>query len=197
MIWLVFLLLAAILLAGLYITLLNAPGLWVMALATLLYAWLTHFQYVGWISLAVIFLLAGIAELIDTLASGAAAKRAGAGKAGVFGAIIGGILGGIFLTISIPFAPGVGTILGVCLGTFVGALIGEMAAGTELGLSLRAGVGAVKGRLIGMFTKLLFGCVILGIVLWLAMPLPGRHRKAAATSVPPVSTSHPTTTGSK
>jgi len=196
MIWLVFLLLAAVLLAGLYITLLNAPGLWIMVLATLLYAWLTHFAYVGWKSLAVIFLLAGIAEVIDTLASGAAAKRAGAGKAGVFGAIIGGILGGIFLTVSVPII-GVGTILGVCLGTFIGALVGEMAAGTELGRSLRAGVGAVKGRLVGMFTKLLFGCVILGIVLWLAMPLPWRNRKAAAMPASPAITAHPTTVGGK
>ena len=192
MIWLVFLLLAAVLLAGLYITLLNAPGLWIMVLATLLYAWLTHFAYVGGKSLAVIFLLAGIAEVIDTLASGAAAKRAGAGKAGVFGAIIGGILGGIFLTVSVPII-GVGTILGVCLGTFIGALVGEMAAGTELGRSLRAGVGAVKGRLVGMFTKLLFGCVILGIVLWLAMPLPWRNRKSAAATSAPVLTTRPTT----
>src|SRR5438270_4296801 len=120
MIWLGFLLLAAVLLAGISITLVNAPGLWVMALATLLYAWLTHFALVGPYTLAVIFLLAGIAEAIDTLASGAAAKRAGAGKAGVFGAIIGGILGGIFLTVSVP--PPFGTILGVCLGTFIGAL---------------------------------------------------------------------------
>lgn len=184
MTFLLYILLAAVLLVGLYINLVNAPGLWVMVLATLLYAWATHWNYVGWRSLTAVVSLAGIAEVIYTVATGAAAKRAGAGKAGIIGAVIGGILGGIFLTISVP-VPAVGTILGVCLGTFLGALVGEMAVGSELGNSLRVGVGAVKGQLLGMFTKLLFGCVILGVVLWTALPLPWRKAHSPTRTAAP------------
>jgi len=176
-----YLLLAAILVVGLYINLVNAPGLWVMVAATIGFALLTHFRFVGLYTICAIAVLAGIAEVIDFLASGAAAKKVGASKAGIIGAIIGGIFGAIFLTVAVPV---IGTILGVCLGTFFGALVGEIFVGSDLGNSLRVGVGAVKGRLLGLFTKLLFGCVILGMVLIMALPLPWRH-KAAARSLPP------------
>jgi len=177
-----YLLLAVILLAGLYINLVNAPGLWVMVAATIGFALLTHFKFVGLYTIVAIVVLAGIAEVIDFIASGAAAKKVGASKTGIIGAIVGGILGAIFLTVAVPI---IGTILGVCLGTFLGALVGELFVGSELGSSLRVGVGAVKGRLLGLFTKLLFGCIILGIVLIMALPLPWRNKAAARSPLPP------------
>ena len=85
--FLLYLLLAAVLLAGLYINLVNAPGLWVMVLAAAGYGWATKWNYIGWRTLALIVGLSLVAEAIEFMASGAAAKKAGASKAGVIGAI--------------------------------------------------------------------------------------------------------------
>ena len=115
--WIYYLVLAAVLIGGLYLTLLNFPGLWVMVVATAIYALLTHFADAGLKTLIAILVLAGIAELIDFLAAGAGAKKAGASKRGFVGAVVGGILAGLFLTISIPV---IGTIIGICIGTFAG-----------------------------------------------------------------------------
>jgi hypothetical protein len=168
MYWIYYLILVVVLLAGLYINLVGAPGLWVMVAATLGYAWATHWNYAGFRTLATIIVIAGIAEILEFFASGAAAKRAGASRRGIIGALIGGIVGAIFLTIPWPI---IGTIIGVCIGTFLGALTGELTVGKELGGSVRVGFGAVAGRLLGTFIKLLFGCTILGIVLFAAFPV--------------------------
>ncbi|HET6247380.1 MAG TPA: DUF456 domain-containing protein [Tepidisphaeraceae bacterium] len=179
--WIYYFLLAAVLVGGLYLALLNAPGLWLMVAATLGYALLTHFAYAGLKTLIVIVVLGLIAELIDFLAAGAGAKKAGASKRGFYGAVIGGILGGIFLTVAIP---GVGVIIGVCAGTFAGAIIGELWGGTEVEKSLRIGAGAAWGRLLGILTKLLFGCMVLCIVLIAAMPPIFHGSKASGAPAP-------------
>ena len=183
--WLYYLILAAVLIGGVYITLFNLPGLWAMVLGTTVYAILTHFQYAGLRTLIVIIVLATIAELIDLIAAGAGAKKAGASKRGLWGAILGGIAGGIFFTVPLPV---IGTIIGICLGTFAGAILGELLGGTEVGNSVRIGVGAAWGRLLGILTKLLFGCTILATVLITALP-PIFHRSHAATLLPPITKS--------
>lgn len=184
-----YLLLAVVLLVGLYINLVGAPGLWVMVLGTLGYAWATHGAYAGLRTIIAIAVLAGLAELVEFMAAGAAAKRAGASKRGIWGALIGGILGAFFLTVAVPV---IGTIIGVCTGTFLGAIVGELLGGTELGGSMRVGAGAVWGRLLGTLAKLLFGCVILGIVLWTALPFHLRH---ARKPVLPNTTTRPVARG--
>ena len=93
MFWIYYLILVVVLLVGLYINLVGAPGLWVMVAATLGYAWVTHWNYAGFATLATIIVIAGIAEILEFFASGAAAKRAGASRRGVIGALIGVTLG--------------------------------------------------------------------------------------------------------
>src|SRR5205807_6907828 len=78
-----------------------------------------------------------------------------------------GIVGAIFFTIPFPI---LGTIFGVCFGCFLGAIVGEVWGGTEVGDSLRVGLGAAEGRLLGIVTKLLFGCTILIVVAVTAFP---------------------------
>jgi uncharacterized protein YqgC (DUF456 family) len=187
--WIYYFVLAAILIVGLYINLVGAPGLWVMVLGTVVYGLVTRWRYAGLKTVIAILALAGLAELAEFVVAGAHAKRAGASRRGLIGAIVGGIVGAIFFTI--PF-PVLGTIFGVCFGTFLGAIVGEVMGGTQVGSSLRVGVGAATGRLLGILTKLLFGCVILGTVLVTALPPVhwGRSGKAVAapTVVAPVAT---------
>jgi len=179
--WILYFILAGILLVGLYVNLIGVPGLWLMVLATLGYSWATKWQHSGWKTLIAIIILAGIAELFEFMASGTAAKRAGASRRGMIGALIGGIAGALLLTVPLPI---IGTIVGVCVGTFLGALVGELTIGKELGGSVRVGVGAVIGRILGTLTKLFFGCMILGIVLLAALPIGGGTQKSSFRSPP-------------
>lgn len=180
---LLYLCLLAILLLGLMMTVMTLPGLWLMVAAAAGYAWLTHWAYLTWRTLAVLLALALVAEVVETASAGAGAKRAGAGRRGLWGAIIGGILGGIFLTF-VPI-PVVSTFLGVCLGTFLGAMIGELSGGRELGRSAVIGVGAAAGRVKGTLLKLGFGLAIIGIVLWNGLPIGHSHAPPTSPTTQP------------
>jgi uncharacterized protein YqgC (DUF456 family) len=177
--WVYYLLLLAVQLAGLFIVILGLPGLWVMVLAAALYAWGTHGAHVGGKGLVFLVVVAAAAEVVEFIAGAGGAKKAGASKAGVWGAIVGALLGGFFLTF-IPI-PIVSTIIGVCLGAFLGAIAGELLAGREVVHSVNVGVGAAKGRFLGMMAKLSFGVLILVSTLWLALPT---GAKATAKPLP-------------
>src|SRR5438046_4943821 len=94
--WVYYLLLIVVLLAGLVVTLFQMPGLWLMMAGTGIYAWITSGRgYLGWKSLLALFLLAIVAELVEFGAGSAGAKKAGASKLAMFGAVVGGVVGAI------------------------------------------------------------------------------------------------------
>lgn len=187
---LLFVVLAALLLCGLALTLMTLPGLWLMVASAAGYALLTGFQYVGWKTLIVLLIWAGIAEVVEITSSGTGAKKAGGGRPGLWGALIGGIIGGIWLSF-VP-VPIISTLIGVCIGTFLGATVGEFAFGKHIGHSAWIGLGAAKGRLVGTFVKLGFGVVMLIVTLVMALPYGGRKPVKAAV-LRPTTTTAPTT----
>jgi hypothetical protein len=85
---------------------------------------------------------AGLAMLMDYLATMYGAKKLGATWRGALGAILGALIG---LFYSLP---------GVILGPFVGAVAFELAGGRSMKESSLAGVGAVLGLLAGALGKL-------------------------------------------
>ncbi|HEY2589427.1 MAG TPA: DUF456 domain-containing protein [Tepidisphaeraceae bacterium] len=176
MAWVYYILLFLFLISGLALTVMTLPGLWLMVAATAIYAWFTHGYFISWWTLAVLLVLATIAEIIEFFSSGAGARKAGGGKAGFWGALLGGIVGGIVLSFFIPI-PIFGTLVGVCVGTFVGAMAGELLAGREVGHSAWIGFGAARGRLFGTFIKLGFGCVMLTITMAMGFPVGGSKPK--------------------
>lgn len=169
--WLYYFILLGVIVAGLCIQVLALPGLWLMVAATLGYAWLTHFAYLGWGAWGVVLGLVLCAEATEFLAGSAGAKKAGGSKRAMLGAVVGGVLGGILLSIPVPV---VGTIVGVCVGAFAGAAGVELLIHGEAEKSTRVGFGAAKGALVGILTKLTFGVVILLIVAWRALPVGGK-----------------------
>jgi uncharacterized protein YqgC (DUF456 family) len=169
MVWIYYLVLAAVLLIGLLITILGLPGLWLMVGSVGLYALLPRTPPL----LNVIWVLLGtalVAEIVEFLSSSAGAKKAGGTKRGMVGGVVGALLGGILLSFLIPI-PVLGTIIGVCLGAFVGAAGVEMLIHGEVSRSIKVGAGAAAGRFIGVITKLGFGILILLIALWFSLPL--------------------------
>jgi uncharacterized protein YqgC (DUF456 family) len=167
--WLWYLVLLAFQTFGLLLTLLGLPGLWLMVAALAGFAWVTKLgHYVGWPSLVTVFVLATIAEIIEFYAGSAGAKKAGASRRGMTGAMVGALIGGFLFTIPVPI---LGTIFGVCFGAFVGAALVEMGIVGDAGHAGRVGWGAAKGRFFGIVLKLGFGLVIFLVVLIAALPI--------------------------
>src|SRR5690349_3719736 len=124
---------------GLFFTLLGLPGLWLMVGAVAGFAWLTGFdRYVGWPGIIAVLSIAAVAEILEFVAGSAGAKKAGASRRGMIGAIVGAIIGAIFFTGLLPI-PIVGTVFGVCFGTFCGAALVEMGVVGNAGHAGRIG----------------------------------------------------------
>ncbi len=188
MAWFYYLLLLLVLIAGWLVTIVTLPGLWLMAGALALFGLITGWgTYVGWHSVIVMLILAGIAEVIEISAGAIGSKVGGGRRRGMIGALVGGIVGAIFFT-GIAFFP-VGTIIGVCLGSFLGAAIAEL-SDRGVGHSLRVGVGAAGGRFAGILVKLAFGFVMLIVGMIAAIPIGGTK----AAGAPPVKIIVPATT---
>ncbi|MBX4204786.1 MAG: DUF456 domain-containing protein [Candidatus Doudnabacteria bacterium] len=123
------------------------PGLPVAWLGLLLFAWYTHFAYVGVWGLVVFGILIGLTMLVDLFAP--AIMAAGGGKAsrfGILGATIGGFAGIFFL------GP-----LGILFGPFVGAYIGEILNNASREHALKVAWASMLGLVIGSLFKLLIG----------------------------------------
>ena len=180
--WLLYfaMLFAAALSLGLAI--LQLPGLWLMLAFAAGYAWMTHAQLIGPTTLIILFGLALIAEVFETLATASGAKVAGASKTAMVLAMAGAVAGGLFFTL-IPI-PVISTIVGVCFGAFTGAVLGEKFRGRSDEQSLKSGVGAVVGRLMGTLLKLFFGMAMLLLIVLMAAPIRGCSSRTTATYSP-------------
>ena len=127
------------------------PGLPLVFGGMLLAAWAGGFEQVG----APMLLLLGVLTLlslgIDFLATAMGAKRVGASKLAVVGAVIGTIVG-------LFFGP-----LGLLAGPFAGALAGELIHGREVGHATRVGIGTWLGILFGTVLKIGLAFAMLGL----------------------------------
>ncbi len=153
---------------GLWLAILQLPGLWLMLAMAAGYSWFTGGAHLGVIGLAVLLILALLAEAMETLMTAFGARKAGASKMAMILSIVGAILGGIFLSV-VPI-PILSTIIGVCLGAFLGAVVGEFAGGRDTKQSVLSGLGAAAGRLAGTLVKLGFGLVMLLTAAIIAFP---------------------------
>jgi uncharacterized protein YqgC (DUF456 family) len=97
------------------------PGVTLIFLSALLYAFLTNFQTVGAVLLVILFVLAALAFLADFIATSYGARRFGASNWGTVGAAVGGIAGAL---IGLLFL-GIGSLFGLILGTIAGVFVGE------------------------------------------------------------------------
>ena len=84
------------------------PGPLLIYIGLFLASWAEDFVYVGWVTLFLLALVMIIAHALDFLAGVFGAKRYGAGKKALFGAIIGtfaGLFFGIIGILVMPFFP--------------------------------------------------------------------------------------------
>jgi uncharacterized protein YqgC (DUF456 family) len=127
------------------------PGLPLVFAGMLLAAWAGGFEQVGAGMLVVLGGLTLLSLLIDFWATAVGAKRVGASRMAVIGAVI-GTFGGIF------FGP-----VGLFVGPFAGALAGELLHGRKLGRATRIGFGTWLGIVFGVVLKLTLAFAMFGL----------------------------------
>lgn len=127
------------------------PGVPLVFAGLLLAAWAEDFERVTWLTLVVLGLLTLISFVIDFAATALGAKRVGATKLAVLGALIGTFLG-IFL--GLP---------GLILGPFIGAVAGEMLSHGRMQQAARAGFATWMGLIFGTLAKLALVFTMLGV----------------------------------
>jgi len=120
------------------------PATFVLLGAVVLHEVLVGFSEMTLFDWAVFLALLGLALVADNLAAAWGARRFGAGRAGVWGAVLGAIVGAFTL------GP-----LGLLIGPFLGALIFELASGRAGREALRAGFGGLVGFFLGVGVKLI------------------------------------------
>lgn len=119
------------------------PGLPLVFAGMLLAAWAGGFEQVGWLPLTVLGLLTVLSLGIDFLAASLGAKRVGASRLALAGAVIGTFAGLL-----------VGGPIGLFAGPFIGALVGELIHVRKLGPATRVGLGTWLGIVVGTVLKL-------------------------------------------
>jgi len=120
------------------------PSALVLGLGALLREALVGFSGLAPLEWGVFLGLLALAMVGDNLAAAWGARRWGAGRAGILGAVIGAVLG--TLVLGPP---------GMLLGPFLGALAFELLGGRPGGEALRAGVGGALGFFWGVLARLL------------------------------------------
>ena len=111
----IYILLGIISLAGLVLTIINLPGIWLIYGASLVAGIMDKFQNITPLILVVLFILCLASTFADNIAAALGAKKFGGTGWGMAGAVIGGIVG-IFI----------GGVWGIFLGPLVGAVLFEM-----------------------------------------------------------------------
>ena len=149
LLWLTGIVLVVLGMAGLILPAL--PGAPLLFVGFLLAAWAEDFVYVGIKTIAILALLALLTYGVDLWATIFGAKKFGASKRAIIGALA-GLVVGIFL--GFP---------GVLFGPFIGAMIGELLAQRGLHAAARAGLGATVGLALGAALKLALAFSMIGI----------------------------------
>lgn len=144
-------------LAGVVLTLLTLPGVWLTLAAALVAQWAwaewDHRLLFGWWTLGILAGVALVGEVLETVSSAIGAKRSGGGRSGALGSIAGALIGAILGSFLIP-VPVVGSIAGAVLGAGMGAIAAERGIrGRSWEDSLRVGTGAAGARLVAILVK--------------------------------------------
>lgn len=130
------------------------PGTSLIFLGALLYAWHTNFTTVTWKILSLLLALMLLSHMLEYLASTLGAKKFGASRWGIVGALCGGFMGMIG-----------GGLVGLIIGPFLGALLFELFYGKSLKASVHIGVGTMVGFFGGAIGKFIIALTMIGIFL--------------------------------
>jgi uncharacterized protein YqgC (DUF456 family) len=149
--WLLAVLLLVAGLIGLFLPVL--PGAPLIFAGLVIAAWAEDFHYAGLWTVVLLAIITLLTLGVDFWATIFGAKKFGASKRAVIGALIGLVIG-IFL--GFP---------GIIFGPFIGAVVGELSAQKNFKQATRAGVGATIGLVLGAAIKLALALTMIGVFL--------------------------------
>lgn len=140
------------------------PGLPIIWVGILLWAWGDNFQQIGWPTLLVLGALTIAGWGVNLLVTPAISRRAGVSWRAIGGAIVGGFLGGIFLS-ALP-------IIGTLFGALIGAIAGMWFVEYRIRGSEQAATAAVRAYVSGVavttLLNIFLAILMLAIFLWQA-----------------------------
>ncbi len=131
------------------------PGIVLILLAAIVYAFVEGFQTIGPFTLAALTVLGVVGITADVWVSSLGAKTGGASWWGLLGGLGGAVVGLIFL--SLP---------GAIIGAVVGVLGAELWRARDVGQALKAGGGWLVGWLLSTVVQLCIALVMIAIFLW-------------------------------
>lgn len=154
-----YILLALLATAGVVLTALMLPGIWLVYLSVFILAWMGSFEIITPLILVILFVLSVFSTIADNIVMAMGAKKLGGSNWGMLGAILGGIVGLM-----------VGNIPGMFLGPIVGATLFELLfSHKDLKSSFKAGIGSFLGILFSIVLKLGFTIGMIVYVLSLVI----------------------------
>jgi uncharacterized protein YqgC (DUF456 family) len=143
---------AALIAAGLVAAIVpSLPGIPLIFGGIWLIAGVDGYHHIGLWWLLGIAGVGAVGLTLDLLAGALGARRVGASKQAVCGALVGTVMG---LFLGIP---------GLLLGPFFGAVMGELAAGNSVLRSTHVGVGAWLGLIFGTIIKLVSSLMMVAL----------------------------------
>ena len=147
---------------GLLSNFLSIPGNFVVALNALWYGFATNFETITLSFFLTLIIIAAAIEFAEYLIIALGAKRYGASRWGVVGAIAGGIVGGLS---GFTFSPIVGAIIGGFIGVILGTMLLELIIKKRnLDAAYKAMLGALIGKVGGLTIKVI-GTLTMAVVV--------------------------------
>jgi len=154
--------------------LLSLPGNWGIPLLAIALAWSFPLDDsaqgpgIGWDTVAVLVGLAVLGELMEFAAGATGAAKQGASRRAILLSLVGScalsLLGALLVAMLIPVVGAlIGALVGGGAGAWGGAYLGEMWKGRSQPERLAAGKGALVGRVLGTFSKLLVGVIMVAV----------------------------------
>jgi uncharacterized protein YqgC (DUF456 family) len=140
---------------------LSIPGNFVLFLNTAWYGAVTNFTEFSFTFLLTIFAIAVGVELLEYFIIAFGARKYGASRWGVVGAILGGIGGSIS---GFFFSPIVGAVVGGFIGVTIGTISIELLRGKNIHQASYAALGALLGRVGGLSVKAI-GSVTMVVII--------------------------------
>ena len=154
--------LAVVCLGGALLTVLQLPGIWLVAAAAVGYGWYYDWQRLGPWTLGAIVGIAVLAEIGEQLCAMWFTAKGGGSRRAAWWGLFGGLAGALLLTVPVPI---VGTIIGAAAGCFAGALLAELSLEKDAATGTRVGIYAAIGRTVGTVLKIAAALVMAGMAV--------------------------------
>jgi uncharacterized protein YqgC (DUF456 family) len=143
---------------------LGLPGNFIPVIAALIAVLTGNGESFTWVWFFVFLIIAVSGEVVDQLTGMLGAKKYGASRAGMIGAVIGGFAGALLGTAILPV---IGTLAGVFVGCFALTFVFEYLFSRRSAVeSQKAGIGAVLGKAAATAYKFIAGFVLLILMAW-------------------------------